>query len=79
MTSDEESLEKQKSRQIDYIHQIERQMYKHILHDGKDCQRPWLHELVINIHAPRLRKLHHHAKSILRLLNIKTTSDSKEQ
>lgn len=33
MTPDEESLEKQKSRQVEYIQQIEGQMYQRIVHD----------------------------------------------
>jgi hypothetical protein len=71
MTSDEESLEQQQLQRVKYIQQIETQMYKCIGQDRKLWQQSGVHNPIIKLYAPQLRRLPHHEYSILPLLDLK--------
>jgi hypothetical protein len=69
-TSDEEGIEPQKARVIQYIQQIEKRMYELICHDRKRYNQPRLNEGMIKGFAPQLHRLPPHDFSILPLLKI---------
>jgi hypothetical protein len=53
-TSDEEGIEPQKARVIQYIQQIEKRMYELICHDYRQYNQPHLNEGMIKGFAPQL-------------------------
>lgn len=57
VTSDEESLEQQKLRQLSLIRSIERQMRTRIAREREKYASPNLHAGVLKIHEPRLKSL----------------------
>lgn len=57
VTSDEESLEQQKVRQLSLIRDIEKQMRTRIARDGETYASLNLHAGVLRMHEPRLKGL----------------------
>jgi hypothetical protein len=57
LTSDNDSLEQQKEKQYKVVKQVEKQMRAGIEKDREKWGKPDVHEGILKMHEPRLRRL----------------------